>query len=866
MGAERAKFSGNDLKIGGEGMHAFYDKIVPNVANDVLKKLGGGRVTNDVDVSPVHGKLYNEGDQFFPMHQQPGFDITPAMRDKVTTDGQPLFHEPREATTPSDEQPRGKSYGLYQDVEKRPGSVKEGMLESLQKLLAPTSRGGFATLQKGIMRANLARMDLEARQAEKQMEKYAAVFHKMSKADQVKFINDYENGVRQTDPVLNEIAVAVKAFNDDLRQRIQSLGTGKLEEFDENWLGRIWFKEGKGSGATFARRPIEGSKGFLKARVFDKFQDGLDAGEVPITYNPIEMMMLKGIEQRRYIYGQKIFGEMKDAGIVMEMKRKESGALEAAPEGWTALNDKVAQSPHGVYYAPDEAATIFNNHLSPGLRGNGFYDAFHRAGMILNSAQLGLSLFHAGFTTVDSLVSKASLGIQQISRGNFLEGAGNVLQAFNPAQPFINAYKGDRLLRASLGQLQDPSLAPIVEALVQGGGRIGMDAFYKNETLNAFRNAISRGDKLGIAKGFLPSILDKINAPIFDQLVPRQKLGIFFDLAKDWLERNPNATSEEKRAAMGKAWDSVDNRLGQLAYDNVFWDRTLKDLLMVSVRSVGWNLGTFRELGGGIVDFKNVAKDKELSTRAAYVIALPFVTGLMGAMIGYMYTGNGPEELKDYFFPKTGRKRPDGTDDRMSLPSYMKDVYEYGHDISGFVKYGADPTSTLKNKLHPLLGTISQMVDNKDFFGGAIRSPGDPAVQQLMDEAKYIMSSVTPFSTRNFSQQQKLRGESGVDIPGYLNPVNNPSLVGITPAPGYVTKNDQQTESAALGAQKDALITKYREELQSGEIEPGEAARRMLNAGMRINEVHMVIRQGLATQRIPSKKGPRTLKDIQAAA
>jgi hypothetical protein len=36
--------SGLDLKVGGEGMKGFYDKIVPSVAKDVLKKLGGGTV------------------------------------------------------------------------------------------------------------------------------------------------------------------------------------------------------------------------------------------------------------------------------------------------------------------------------------------------------------------------------------------------------------------------------------------------------------------------------------------------------------------------------------------------------------------------------------------------------------------------------------------------------------------------------------------------------------------------------------------------------------------------------------------------------------------------------------------------------
>ncbi|MCY1166226.1 Inorganic Pyrophosphatase [compost metagenome] len=37
--------TGLDLKVGGEGMKAFYDKIVPTVAKDVLRKLGGGSLT-----------------------------------------------------------------------------------------------------------------------------------------------------------------------------------------------------------------------------------------------------------------------------------------------------------------------------------------------------------------------------------------------------------------------------------------------------------------------------------------------------------------------------------------------------------------------------------------------------------------------------------------------------------------------------------------------------------------------------------------------------------------------------------------------------------------------------------------------------
>jgi hypothetical protein len=41
---EYGSLEGAGLKVGGEGNRKFYDQVVPNVANDVLKKFGGGRV------------------------------------------------------------------------------------------------------------------------------------------------------------------------------------------------------------------------------------------------------------------------------------------------------------------------------------------------------------------------------------------------------------------------------------------------------------------------------------------------------------------------------------------------------------------------------------------------------------------------------------------------------------------------------------------------------------------------------------------------------------------------------------------------------------------------------------------------------
>jgi len=53
------------------------------------------------------------------------------------------------------------------------------------------------------------------------------------------------------------------------------------------------------------------------------------------------------------------------------------------------------------------------------------------------------------------------------------------------------------------------------------------------------------------------------------------------------------------------------------------------------------------------------------------------MVGMMGALTTYLYTGKGPETLEDYYHPKTGRQNDNGDDERVNLPSYMKDVFAY---------------------------------------------------------------------------------------------------------------------------------------------------------------------------------------------
>src|SRR5262249_11949691 len=139
----------------------------------------------------------------------------------------------------------------------------------------------------------------------------------------------------------------------------------------------------------------------------------------------------------------------------------------------------------------------------------------------------------------------------------------------------------------------------------------------------------------------LPALSEFVSAPIMQILVPRMKLAVFSDMAR--AEGPQLGSVAEQRAVLGKAWDSVENRLGQVTYSNLFWNKTLKDVLMAGVRSVGWNLGTCRELGGGITDIRSsvsaMREGRAISPRLAYALALPMVTAVYGALYQFLATG-----------------------------------------------------------------------------------------------------------------------------------------------------------------------------------------------------------------------------------
>jgi hypothetical protein len=682
-------------------------------------------------------------------------------------------------------------------------------LNAIERVLSPSTLTEEAAQTGTTIRAGAGKLAQDTAQATEALKGYRKTVNALPDDARLSFIDAIESGAEQPTAELQPIADTLRKALDERKAKIQSLGSGYLESAVENYFPHIWDMnqvpgarpalEGAQAAAQ-AKSPFKGSGAFLKERVFDTVREGIEAGYKPLTTDPIDLTLIKLRELDKFYYGEQTLRTLDQDGLIKRVKMGER-----APAGWVPLNDpSVSRLPHKTY-APPEVARVFNNYTSKGLVGEPLYDGIRYAGNALNQMQLGLSFFHAAFTSMDTMISEVARGLERASRGEMKGAAKSIASGFSPTTSLSTAIKGNRLREAYLNpQDATPAMQRMVNALTEGGGRIAMDQFYAASPSRGFVSSLRDGSLVNEMRqafrdkpvatalkapfDLATRAIRDISHPVMEWLVPRQKLGTFYNLAEDWMRTHPNAGPAEMRTAMQTIWDSVDNRLGQMVYDNVFWNKVQKDLLFIGVRSVGWNLGTIRELGGSAVDsarfIAQAAKGAkpEFTHRMAYAIAMPMVTAFYGAVINYLYTGEAPREARDYFFPRTGRLTEKGDEERVTVPSYIKDVLEYERA----------PLHTLASKAHPLIGVLTQLSANEDFYGALIRDPQHDFLGQVGDYAKYAGKQVLPFSIRSAQQQRAEAERMGNEDPG-IGPYIT-STMGLQRSPGFII-SPERTEN-----------------------------------------------------------------------
>ena len=711
-------------------------------------------------------------------------------------------------------------------------------------------------LQKEMMRETRGQMDRRVAIAMFKLRDAAKYWTTRSRDESKRFWNAVESGdlSRLGSNRDRDLADVFKAAFDSMRTQLQALKPEILQNYIENYFPHIWERPSHVSsvlkGLLTGKRPFAGKAGFLKQRTIPTMQDGLDLGFEPKTWNPVESFLMKYAEMAQFLMAHQTLEVMKNSGTAKYVRISKK-----APDGWIQLDDRIGtvyrrvmaldedkledvtqpltypggtrkipgafsedieEATHGEialvghYYAPADAAKVFNNFVSKGIaRRWAVYDTLRWMNDNLNALQLGISAFHATTISVVGQASDLALGIQQLTEGKPVQfGASLARWAMVVPSIFNTARNGSKLMREYLNPGSYSKMSKEAAGVAIAGGRIKQNVIEikpLNKAINAFRNgAILQG--LSAVPG---AVLQSATALVMEYYVPRMKLGIFYGLAHDILDEagKGKLDPEKVRGRLDEAWNSVDNRAGQMVYENLFWNKAVRDMVQLGTRSVGWNYGSFAEAFGAVTGAVRIAgsvltgKKPRLTPALAFALALPMTTALIGGSFNYMRTGKAPETLKDYFYLKSA----DGT--YLNIPGYMKDVFSFAHD----------PVGTVENKLGPLWEASVEMLHNKDFYGVEIRHKDDPLVSQVGDVAKWAAKQAIPFS---FSSAGKLLEHKGAQptLGSMLEEAaKHPTDVlagqlGFTPAPAFIQNSKAVNMAREYGQANRPAGTRTKEQ------------------------------------------------------
>jgi len=622
-------------------------------------------------------------------------------------------------------------------------SLDTGILGAIENVFSPASRSKEAMKAAEIGKQILSEAANATAQSARVFGDYEKIVAKFTPEEGTNFIRSMLSGEKVT-PELEPLQKALRQEIDKRQNELHNLGI--LKYFDAHYFPLQWknpaeasrlaeagnvFSTGRGAG-------LGGSPGSLRARTLSGIDEGLARGLELASTNPINLAANMITEMDRFLVARRLMGEFERAGIVKNVR-----AGEEAPKLWQPIRDKLFSE--GNYYAPPSVLRIFNNITEPSFFGRGVgFQAIRGFQNALNHAQLSWPGFHGITISREILTTQLARAVSSAMEGEFGKAAklagSAIIDPTGIGQGIHKAWLGSKLRKGMLdpSKVANPELRKIVEAAIAGGARTGMDRSIKVTSQGSFWKSMKEGwftqdvkntwKEAGLWAPFkvLGRTLETVSAPLMEQFIPRAKLGVFHGMASDWLKRNPMAAPEELRTAMQRIWNSVDNRMGEMVYDNLMWSKTQKDVAFMLMRSAGWNIGTIRELGGAAVDAARAGGDviksgklgnfqKAFTERMAYGTAMPIMTMYQGAILTYLMTGKGPTTMIDYFFPPTGNTLRNGVKERMSLPGYDKDVMEWM----------MHPASTLVGKAHPTIAIPFELYQNRDWSGATIYSPPD---------------------------------------------------------------------------------------------------------------------------------------------
>jgi hypothetical protein len=557
---------------------------------------------------------------------------------------------------------------------------------------------------------------------------------------------------------------------------------------------RLMDEMAKMGASGVARRPLEGTGGFLRQQVYENLSAGLKAGGEPWSYNPAVLDDLAWTDMAKLRGAMTMLGELKAGGFAKFVK-----LYDPAPDGWKVLDDKIAkvyfpaESGEGMihagnYYFDPAVHRLLSNYLSADVirqsglgRGLLFWKNFTTA------TELAYSTFHAVVESVEAMGTAGGLALERFAKAPFVKKPQALVQGIADwataplryarageqfrqylASPedFLKTPGGQRML-SKFGNQQ--AIQDAVDAAFTGGLKITAGQDYRINTAKTFmeslRNAYENpasADYIGVMLRAFPFVNETVMRPLFNEYIPRLKLGAFLEEYGMGLDRFADelAKGEISKATIARrAVDRIEDRFGEMNFDNLFWNRNFKTALQYLFRSVTWKIGNIRAVGRGLfgqagellepLDYvRQKMLGKEVTARPlprldpdfAWMVSVTATTATLGTIVqklmGQPFPWQTSTPFMDAFMPRSGGFSEDGKPNRLLLPSYVRDWLSAKHDPQAYVMHGLSST----------VGRSLEAWNNRDFYGNEVYDDRNPYAQRLLQGIAHVLTPSWPFS------------------------------------------------------------------------------------------------------------------------
>lgn len=642
---------------------------------------------------------------------------------------------------------------------------------------------------------------------------------------------------------LDDIPSGHRPYWEALRKESDRLHTELREHgedvgFVDNWVHHMY----EGDPAVVrqklqdwaqARRP-GGSRAFSKERLIPTYAEAAELGLEPKYKNPITNA-LKGLEmENRYLAMKKaIVGGMDDG--ILYAKDPKLGNI-PGEEFIRDSRGNIWQVPGvGAVAGDKDAIRILNNTVTGGIfeapeLGQQAYKVYMAAQNALNAAHVGWSGFHFTFVNQADAMMKAGQALPEFfgrAIDGDMKGAARALRrlATAPLGAMDDALRGGKALAALRGAAPgDPAfrelleglkmtgarvMAPIQAAQLQRGRTMAEGVLWK-PFMASFKDVIKEA---ATRRGGVRGMLEVPNFPVME-FVRRAKLGAGLRMYSEQVQRAMAAKGgvlslAEKRAIGHGIMENLNNVMGQIPRDQLYFSKGMKDWMHLVMAFPKWQLGSVRlgatattgaaKSAGNALKFLGGKPWQQLSPREKIGVqtatGMLMVHGFNMALMNRMMSGKWPWEtdspMKDMIAARTGYTDENGNAQRLWSPDYFRTYYSATNH----------PVRWLSNITGPIASDAFHILSNMNYWGDQIFDQSLPnTLEGMATKAaqilKYEGQNLLPFSVQGYERMKS-------QMPG-ANPavLAGMSAMGMTPTPRDLTQTSTQNMADTMNQSK----------------------------------------------------------------